>query len=93
MLILNIVVGIYLLDPQSGDIISMISLVGSLILNIGFLLLLLFKVLSLTYLSYLSLVEKKIMKRKMTKGIKYHYDDFSISQNERFDEQNENKNH
>ena len=68
LLMFNIVVTTYGLNPsEESSIASSISLIASGIFNGGFLLLVVFKILSLTILNLLAMVEKGVFKRRITR--------------------------
>jgi len=67
LLIFNIIVFKYLLDPANGEFLSKGFLILCIILNGGFILMVGWKILTLTFLSSIALVERKIMKRRITR--------------------------
>jgi len=70
LLMYNIVVSRYLLDTERGNLISKIALVITIIFNLGFVVLVTWKILSLTVIKILAFVEKDIMQRRITRRIR-----------------------
>ena len=69
LLMFNIIATRYLLNLESESFISQISLVVSVVCNGSFLLFVVWKILSLTYLTIVSFVEREIMGRKISRRI------------------------
>jgi len=70
LLMFNIVVTTYGLHPsEGGSVASVLSVVISVLFNGGFLLLVIFKIVSLTIINLLATVEKNVFKRRVTRKI------------------------
>jgi len=69
LLMFNIIATRYLLNLESQSFISQISLVVSVVCNSSFLLFVVWKILSLTYLSVVSFFEREIMKRRISRRV------------------------
>jgi len=69
LLMFNIVVTTYGLNPSEDSIASVVSLVISGLFNGGFLLLVVFKILSLTVINLLATVERGVLKRRITRKL------------------------
>ena len=67
ILMFNIVLTQYLIDPANGALVSNSSLVLGILLNVGFLVFVMWKVLSLTFLNAVAFVESTVLRRQMTK--------------------------
>ena len=67
LLMFNIIVTQYLIDPSNGQTLSEICVVICAIGNASVVLYMCWKVLSLTFLRVVAFVEKKVMKRKVEK--------------------------
>ena len=65
LIMFNIIVTQYLLDPSNGTTIPRISILANGIANGAVLLFMSWKILSLSYLNILSFIERRIMKRKI----------------------------
>ena len=71
LLMFNIIVAKYLIDPANGSTLSMIFVIMSLVLNGGFLVVVLWKVLSLTFIQILAKIEQLILKRNVSHNKDY----------------------
>jgi len=82
LLMFNIVVTRYLLSSEKSVYITNCALVSGLAFNLGFVLVVVWKIASLTYLSLVSMFEKKVLKRRVTKRVDImRYSELSRDQN------------
>ena len=63
LLMFNIIAAQYLINPANGSLVNTISVVASVIANGSFVIFIMWKILSLTYLTILSMIERSVMKR------------------------------
>ena len=68
LLMFNIIATHYLFDPINGAMITELSMIVTVIANAGFLVFMAWKILSLSYLSALAFIEKKILRRKIDRA-------------------------
>ena len=68
LLMLNIIVTQYLLDPTNGITVTTGSLLVDGLLNGGLVLYMAWKVLSLSYIGILGFIERRVMKREISRG-------------------------
>ena len=68
VMMLNIIVSQYLIDPANDSTVIGISLLVDVLINSGVVIYMVWKVLSLSFVNVLAYVEKKIMKRDISRG-------------------------
>ena len=76
LLMFNIIASRYLLDTANENLVSKVALIASIVFNGGFVLLLTWKILSLTLLNVLAFVEKDIFQRRITRRVDFSEDSY-----------------